>query len=137
MSINILLVEDEIFDCISVKQFIEEEGLPYKITNAGTIKEAVACLTQSTFDLALVDYNLPDGSGLDVISSANGMPCIFISQCEDPYVALEILKAGADDFIVKDIRGEYIKYLPSAITKAVKKANEKIKVSVQLGKNSF
>ncbi|MDD2804057.1 MAG: response regulator [Elusimicrobiales bacterium] len=62
---KILIVEDE-QDYVNVMtQLLEPEG--YKIAAAGTVKEALNLLEMFTPDLLIVDWNLPDKTGLDLV----------------------------------------------------------------------
>jgi PAS domain S-box-containing protein len=121
MQVHILLVEDEAIDRLRVEKLVKKESLPYDLTIATTIAEALALLKKENFDLALVDYNLPDGLGLEVLKQAGRIPCIFITAQDNTYTAVEVMKAGACDFLVKDDLGYNLKLLPTMVERALER----------------
>jgi PAS domain S-box-containing protein len=113
--IHILLVEDDETDRMAVQRLLARERLPYQLTMAGTVLEALHSLRQKRPDLILIDYQLPDGSGLEVQQAAGDIPCIFIAGAADQKTAVEAMKAGAYDFMVKDLGRDYLQLLPTVI----------------------
>ena len=132
--IRILLVEDDPVDCMAVERLVRQEQLPYEITRAPTIAEAVARLRDGQFDLALVDFILPDGNGLNFLNQAGKLACIFLTAINTAAVAAEIMKAGAYDYIVKDRLREYLKLLPTVVQKTLerKQANDQIELQQEI-----
>ena len=61
---QILIVEDDITMNRMLSNILLAEG--YKVTSAYTIAEAKHCFQSTTYDLAILDINLPDGSGYEV-----------------------------------------------------------------------
>jgi CheY-like chemotaxis protein len=136
MQVHILLVEDEAIDRLRIEKLVKKESLPYDLTFATTVAEALVILKGGNFDLALVDYNLPDGLGLEVLKKAGGIPCIFITAQDNTTTAVEVMKAGAADFLVKDDLGLNLKLLPTMVQRALerKKADELTKAVTRLQK---
>ncbi|MFQ5944020.1 MAG: response regulator, partial [Anaerolineales bacterium] len=64
--IRILLVEDDEVDRMGIERQVVAEDLRYDLVMAGTASEGIAQFQQDQLDLALIDYRLPDGTGLDV-----------------------------------------------------------------------
>ncbi len=64
-SINILIVDDNTVMCQTLKDILTEDG--YKITGVGTIALARKELAKKFYNLALVDFKLPNGSGLELL----------------------------------------------------------------------
>jgi len=68
--------------------------------------EAMALLRQQTFDLLLLDLNMPGISGSDLIARIKvhdpGLPILVLSMHNQPQVAAQALKAGVGGFITKD-----------------------------------
>ena len=64
---KILIVEDEQDYANIMTQLLEPEG--YKVAVAGTLKEAVNLLEMIDPDLLIVDWNLPDGTGLELVKT--------------------------------------------------------------------
>ncbi len=116
--IHILVVEDSEIDFMAVERLVKNLKLPYVLDWARTVVQAENELTKSSYDLIMIDHRLPDGSGLDVQKKCGKIPTIFITGSADIGVAVEAMRVGADDFLIKDPRGEYVKLLPEVIEKA-------------------
>ena len=130
------MVEDEAIDRLRIEKLVKKESLPYDLTVATTVAEALIKLKSGNFDLAMVDYNLPDGLGLDILKKAGSVPCIFITAQDNTATAVEVMKAGAADFLVKDDLGFNLKLLPTMVERALerKKADELTKAVTRLQK---
>lgn len=74
-------------------------------TSVGTLAEAREKLTKGRFDLLFVDLMLPDGNGKELIEELNGRddPMVLVSMTGNASIesAVECMKAGADDYLVK------------------------------------
>ncbi len=85
---------------------------------------ALSRLEQQTFDLAVFDYSLPDGDGLQlqrVISELKPrLPTVMISGAGDERIAVEAMKLGVKEYLVKDEAGSYLKLLPSIIEREIR-----------------
>lgn len=103
MIINLLLVEDEIDLSSAIKQFLSTEG--YLITEVSNYKDSLKEIKNSNFDLCLLDINLPDGNGNQLIEqfrSKNEEAGVIIISANnlvsDKIISLDL---GADDYLVK------------------------------------
>jgi len=80
------------------------------IVPAITIQQAQNSLSQHTFNMALIDLQLPDGSGLDVIKQINQtdptLTCIVITIYDDDAHLFPALQAGAHGYLLKDMPSE-------------------------------
>ena len=120
--VRILLVEDDEVDRMAVERLFAKESLPYDLVVATTVAEATSRLREGGIGLVLIDHRLPDGSGLDVQKEAARTPSIFITGAGDLSVAVEAMKAGAADFLVKDGERQYLQLLPLTIESTLKQA---------------
>ena len=95
---KILLLEDD----RDLGRLIEEELLRKKfdVLWCQDLKQAKSELTESDFSLAIIDLNLPDGKGFEVIQSLQ-CPVIIMSALSDPENRLKGVELGATDFIPK------------------------------------
>lgn len=131
-SIAILLVEDDDIDRRAVERLIRREELPYALTTVRSVSEAMAAAGDARFDVALVDYKLPDGTGLDVQRGLGGkIPCVFITAADDHNTTVEVMKAGAYDFLVKDPNRDYLQLLPSVIDAVLERWRERAQIELQ------
>ncbi len=123
-SVHILFIEDDDVDRMAVERFIKKEKLPYDLTFAKTVAEAKKQLLEGEFDLLLVDYNLPDGTGLDVHQEAVGIPSIFLTGVSEVSLAVEAMQAGAYSYLIKDLDREYLTLLHVTIKRALRRKRE-------------
>lgn len=104
--IRILVVEDNPGDFVILREKLREiEGTSYDIEWAKDIPAAALALAQKAHDIAIVDYMLPGGSGLDILREAVAIdwpaPLIMMTRYDDPAFDLQAMKLGAYDFIRK------------------------------------
>src|ERR671932_133202 len=104
--IRILLVEDNPGDARLVEILLSEVNAPrFGITHAEHLSEALQRLDEQSFDVILLDLSLPDSSGLETVSTtrraAPRTPLVVLSGQDDEEVALQALKGGAEDYLVK------------------------------------
>ena len=102
--IRILLVEDDMMIASGLSYALEAEG--YAVLHAKDVAEAKRLAAQEHFDLAVLDMQLPDGSGQDVFSAVkpDGTAALFLTVVDDEGVMVQALESGADDYIVKPFR---------------------------------
>lgn len=113
---QILLVEDEEAHALLVRRIFEENDDDWKIDHAASIGEAKKWITEHIGQdfLVISDYRLPDGTGLDLTGGAEGsmemkFPFIIITGVGSEKLAVQSLKSGAMDYVVK---GEDLNQLP-------------------------
>ncbi|MGF3067397.1 response regulator transcription factor [Facklamia sp. P12945] len=100
--VSILVVEDDTQISKMLVEALTIEG--YSVTPAYSGSEGQLLFEQSSFDLILLDLMLPGLSGLDllkIIRREKSIPVIVISAKEQVDDKVEILQAGADDYLVK------------------------------------
>jgi DNA-binding response OmpR family regulator len=102
---NILIVEDSKTFSDYLSEVISKEN--YSTSAAYTGKQGLELLKDGNFNLLLLDMELPDCSGIDIIKcirkdyNQTELPVIFISATTDENKIIESLKYGANDFISK------------------------------------
>ena len=126
---KVLLIEDDRVDQEAFLRFVKDEELPYDCTVAGSVSEANSILDTDTFDIAIVDYLLGDGTAFDIFDSMKDIPVIIATGAGDEEIAVRAMKAGAFDYLIKDDNRNYLKVLPVNIENVVKrrKAEEKLR----------
>jgi len=75
--LRILIVDDDIVALIVIKHMLEAIGL--EVTQAANVRAAETLLDEEHFDLAIVDYLMPDATGLDLLDHTEGIPFILLS----------------------------------------------------------
>jgi len=104
--IKVLLVEDNLGDAGLLYEGLEE-ALPgqFQMTHVRRLSEALEYLWEETCDVVLLDLGLPDSHGLDTLvvtrAQAPGVPIVVLTGFQDEALAIEALKGGAQDYLVK------------------------------------
>lgn len=99
--LTILLIEDDETITFAIQRFLQQKQV--QTICCATIEQARVALTPA-IHLALLDLNLPDGSGYDLcrtIKARSDIPVIFLTVRDDEQDIVQGLDMGADDYIVK------------------------------------
>jgi len=102
MKYNILIVEDDIALCNGITLALKNND--YQFFTAHNICGAKKLCSDNDFDLAILDINLPDGSGLDLlteIKNTQNFPVILLTANDIEIDIVTGLEMGADDYITK------------------------------------
>lgn len=115
-----LLVEDDEIDQMAFKRFVKQNNLPYEHLIASSVEEVKNLVASKSYDVAVVDYNLADGTGMDVLEViGSAEPVIFVTGQGDQKLAVEAMKAGIYDYLIKDVNRDYLNLLPVTIDNAI------------------
>ena len=102
---KILIIDDSKFICKQVKTILEPRN--YKITSAYTAKIGLKKLHEEEFKLLILDMELPDLHGIDVLEFIRKdrrflhLPILVLSGTSTPEIIRNVLKNGANDFLKK------------------------------------
>ncbi len=102
---RILIIEDDVLHQKILDRWMTKNG--YTAVSAHSLHQARQILTKDKIDVVLLDWELPDGIGIELIneiliSTAMGwLPIIMITSHTDPLKMKEAIEAGATDFIIK------------------------------------
>lgn len=125
MILRLLHLEDEALDAELTAETLRLDGFDVDVVRVQTREEFVACLGSGAFDIILADYQLPSFDGLTAQSIAKELqpatPFIFVSGTLGEDIAVERLKAGATDYVVK----QRIARLPAAVRRALAECAER------------
>ena len=103
---TILLVDDSESDRVSYVRYLQSEQ-SYCITEAETLEEGLELWRSQQPDIVLLDMNLPDGDGLEFLEAIttdnliNKLPVIMLTGERDERIAVQAMKLGAADYLVK------------------------------------
>jgi len=121
--LRILLIEDDV-DHAQLLSYCLRHAFEARILHHPAAQPALAELQNSDVDLVLLDYFLPDLNGLEVLKrcriSHPALPVLMITGQGDEGIAVEAMKLGACDYIVKG--KDYISLVPLAVRRALEKA---------------
>lgn len=96
---HILIIEDENVIRHSLKRLLERHT--YRVSEAGSVKEATDAYQLNNFDLIITDLRLPGAPGTDVIALAEGVPVLVMTSYASLKSAVDAMKMGAVDYIAK------------------------------------
>jgi len=116
---KVLLIEDDEFDQIAFRQFVENKRLPYDYKITGSISEAQSILAAKQFDVIIADYMLGDGTALNILDMVKNTPVIFITGAGNEEIAVKAWKGGAYDYLPKKLN--FLEAIPEAVEKAVER----------------
>jgi len=117
---RILFVEDNKLDQMAFKRFVDSNAIPYDCVVVGSVAEGTEALCNTRFDVVITDHSLGDGTAFDVLQSAGNTPVIVVTGAGDEETAVKTWKAGAYDYLVKDIAHNYLKAIPITVDNAIK-----------------
>jgi len=111
---NVLLVEDNPGDAFLIQeQFKTAQTYVYHLTHVEYLAKAIANLAQNSYDVILLDLSLPDSRGLETLKTIKeysfSIPIVILSGINDEELALQAVRQGAQDYLVKgQVKGEIL-----------------------------
>ena len=119
---TVMVVDDSRIMRNIVKNTFSEMKIPCDYLEAANGKDALEMLLTNTVHLILLDWNMPEVSGLDFLKQVRTMdqykelPIIMVTSEAAKYNVIEALKCGATDYIIKPINQKAFKEKLSKIT---------------------
>jgi PAS domain S-box-containing protein len=127
--LRILSIEDDPKDAKLIQDLLETEGLVCEVTRIDSQAALLASLEQGGIDLILSDYTLPSFDGISAlkfsIKAWPDVPFIFVSGTLGEEVAIEALKIGATDYVLKTRLSRLVPSVLRALREATQKAERK------------
>lgn len=131
--LSILLIDDCDIDCMMYQRYLQQDELYiYDTLAVATAKQAMTWCQQQTPDVILLDYILPDGNGLEFLQKLrenlknHDSAVIMLTGAGDETIAVNAMKNGAQDYLVKD------HLTPLILQSAIHRAVERIRLTRQL-----
>jgi DNA-binding NtrC family response regulator len=114
--LNVLIIDDDPTQVALLEAICGSQDYPtVSSRSAATGREGLSLLAGSQVDLVLTDYRLPDMNGLDVLGEVKAVnplvSVVIMTAFENAREAVAILKAGADDYLIKPTAGADISHL--------------------------
>ncbi len=105
-ALRVLLVEDSASDAALLQEhLLDVEFERFEVTHVERLDQALTRLGKQAFDVVLLDLSLPDSSGLDTLvraqQEAPGVPLIILTGLSDQMLAIEAVRHGVQDYLVK------------------------------------
>ncbi|MDH3234888.1 MAG: sigma-54 dependent transcriptional regulator [Alphaproteobacteria bacterium] len=105
MAYGVLVIEDEITLARNIKRYLENHGFEVRTENAGN--NGISAFTEFSPDLTLLDFNLPDISGIDVLDRLRALDAaarvIMMTGHGNEALAVDAMKRGAWDYLKKPL----------------------------------
>ena len=115
--IRILIMEDDTAQARLAQRTLERAG--YVVDWARNGDEGLAMYGAKAYDVLMVDHEMPGKGGIEVLRTlaekGSLPPTIMVTGNGDEEVAVEAMKLGAGDYLVKDVEGRYLTLLPTVI----------------------
>jgi diguanylate cyclase (GGDEF)-like protein/PAS domain S-box-containing protein len=125
--VRILLVEDDQIDRLACRRALASHPeYAFDLIEVETGRQGIQLALQKRPDLILLDYHLPDLSGLEFLaelSRENGempVPVMMLTGTDNVGVAVEAMRRGAHDYLVKDSERNYLELLPAVIERVLR-----------------
>src|SRR3982074_3163351 len=127
--LRILSIEDDPKDAKLIQALLETEGIACEVTRVDTQAALLASVEQGGIDLILADYSLPSFDGISALKFAMkacpDVPFIFVSGTLGEEVAIEALKIGATDYVLKTRLSRLVPSVLRALREATQKSKRK------------
>lgn len=119
--ISVLYIDDDEGLARLLSKALGRHGMT--LTHAPGGEQGLAELESATFDIIALDHTLAGETGLDIIprirARHGSLPIIYVTGSDDARVAVSALKAGASDYVWKDVDGHYRELLAKSIEAAL------------------
>lgn len=123
---SIVHLEDNVLDHRLVRAALDELGMPFTISRVEIEDEFRAALAEPDLQLILADYSLPQFDGMSAlhvaVATRPDVPFLVVSGAMGEQAAVEALKAGATDYILKD----RLDRLVPSVRRALREADERL-----------
>jgi len=120
--LRFLLLEDSVLDAELAQAMLTEGGINCKLIRVETDADFLNALETEVFDLILADYALPSFDGIKALEIARNrcpeVPFIFVSAALGEELAIEALKNGATDYVLKQRLGRLVPSVQRALREA-------------------
>ena len=135
--LKILIIDDDQVDRQDIKRMLLSKGISLTFQEAITVDAAIHYIKKYQFDVVLLDYKLPQKDSIEFLNIIQNeqldynVAVVMLSNCENEELALECIRAGAQDFVLKsDIN-------PTQLMRAIHRAQVKFELERKLKQSSL
>lgn len=125
--IHILIVEDDLVDRMACRRALTQDtDFEFDLAEAETGQEGLQFAHMKKPDCVLLDYHLPDMNGLEFLEKLKNdlgeisVPVMMLTGADNASLAVEAMKCGAKDYLVKDANRQYLELLPTIIQRVLR-----------------
>lgn len=119
--IRLLYIDDDPAFANLVRRQFERQGHVVETATSG--EEGLARFTAGSFDVVALDHYMPGRDGLETLAAIRAEPdpppVVYVTGSQEGRVAIAALKAGAADYVIKDIGSDFLPLLQAAIEGAM------------------
>jgi two-component sensor histidine kinase len=143
-SLRVLYIDDDPAATRLAQKHLERSGFVVEVANDGA--SGVARVAQGGLDAVALDHFMPKQDGLATLAAIRALhdapPVVYVTATDDGHVAVAALKAGAADYVFKDIGGEFLTLLATALEQAVAKlrlqrAKKEMEAEIRAARDRF
>lgn len=121
---KVLVIDDDSYICNLIVNYLNKNH--FEATYSLTGKKGIQYINKESFDLVLCDYRLPETNGLEILQAIKSVnqdiPVIIMTAYAEVKMAVQLIKAGAYDYVTKPIQPQEILQL---IHRAIKQKTKK------------
>src|SRR6266436_3391824 len=121
---TLLYIDDDAAMARLVDRGLTRQG--FRVVHAADGQQGLDRLAQGGIDVVALDQYMPGVDGLEtlerILAIADAPPVVFVTASQDSAIAVTALKAGAADYLVKDVQGDFIPLLQVAVNGALRQA---------------
>jgi diguanylate cyclase (GGDEF)-like protein/PAS domain S-box-containing protein len=125
--IRVLVVEDDMIDRMACRRaLVQNADFEFIITEAESGGEGLQLAHGQKPDCVLLDFHLPDMNGLEFLAALKNdqgeipVPVMMLTGADNASVAVEAMRRGAQDYLVKDTNRQYLELLPAVIQRVLR-----------------
>ncbi len=122
---KILYIEDNHKDLKFLQNHFVSENLPFNLTTVNSVPDAKEELRSFGFDLVLCEYQLGEFTAFNLIDDLEEIPFIILTRKGSESIALQALKSGASDYLIKDPQKNYLSDLSTATVSTFHEMDQK------------
>ncbi len=124
--IRVLLVEDDAVDRMACRRALARNSdYEFVLSEAESGREGLQFAHEQKPDCVLLDYHLPDLNGLEFLAALTdeagdvAIPVMMLTGTDNAAIAVEAMKRGARDYLIKDMEHQYLELLPAIIQRVL------------------
>ncbi|PYB77794.1 MULTISPECIES: sensor histidine kinase [Rhizobium] len=129
MSFRVLYIDDDAAIARLVQKHMGRLG--HDVSHAETASDALERLNSQDFDVIVLDHYLRQTTGHEVLALMRetrvDLPVVYVTGSNEAQIAIEAIKAGAADYVIKTVSEDFLSLLTSAIEQSV--ANARLRVA--------
>ena len=125
--IRVLIVEDDLVDRMACRRALAQDpDYEFVLSEAATGREGLQLAHAQKPNCILLDYHLPDLNGLEFLADLKNdmgeipVPVMMLTGSDNASIAVEAMKRGAQDYLVKDVNRQYLELLPAVIQRVLR-----------------